>query len=57
MNIQEEDHLKIKELIAKGHTRHCACRQVWGDGQCTCNQTGEITEKQLDELVEIIRNE
>ena len=21
----------------KGHSHHCACRQVWGDGECECD--------------------
>lgn len=33
----DEDDVKIKELIEVGHTRHCACRQVWGDGECECS--------------------
>lgn len=28
---------KINELVRKGHSRHCACRQVWGDGECECD--------------------
>jgi hypothetical protein len=44
MNIQEaKDYQEIKVLIAQGHTRHCACRQIYGDGICTCTRTGEIT--------------
>ena len=27
---------KIKEIQAQGHSHHCACRQVWGDGECEC---------------------
>lgn len=33
---QERDAKEIDALIAKGHGRHCACRIVWGDGECTC---------------------
>lgn len=51
-----EDRIKIKKLIKQGHTRHCAYRIVWGDGECTCTRTGEITEKKLNELIKIIRN-
>ena len=32
-----EDSKKIDEIIAKGHPHHCACRQVWGDGECECD--------------------
>ena len=28
-------------LEAWGHTRHCARRMVWGDGQCECWRGGE----------------
>ncbi len=29
-------HTQIGMLIAQGHPRHCAQRQVWGDGECEC---------------------
>ena len=32
----DEDEVKINELIRIGHTLHCSCRQVWGDGECEC---------------------
>lgn len=36
--IDEADNLKtIDRLISEGHSRHCACRQVWGDGECECD--------------------
>jgi len=28
---------EIEELQKQGHPHHCACRQVWGDGQCECD--------------------
>ena len=28
---------EIDRIIAGGHSRHCACRQVWGDGECECD--------------------
>lgn len=35
--MEHADDLKcIDALVAQGHTRHCACRQVWGDGECSC---------------------
>ena len=34
----EPDLQKIKEIQTKGHSHHCACRQVWGDGECECNR-------------------
>ena len=34
---EEMDNIKaVKELQRKGHSPHCACRQVWGDGECEC---------------------
>lgn len=33
----KSDLKRINELItADGHARHCAYRQVWGDGECEC---------------------
>ena len=30
----DEDIDRVDALVSQGHTRHCACRQVWGDGEC-----------------------
>ena len=36
--IEHADELtSIDELKTKGHSRHCACRIIWGDGECTCS--------------------
>ena len=36
--IEEADNLKkIEELRNQGHSHHCACRIVWGDGECECD--------------------
>lgn len=36
--VEEADNLKeIDRLIEKRHSHHCACRIVWGDGECTCD--------------------
>lgn len=36
--VEEAENLKrIREFQAKGHSHHCACRQVWGDGECECD--------------------
>lgn len=32
-----DDIAQIDKIIASGHPRHCACRQVWGDGECECD--------------------
>lgn len=34
---QNQADLKlIEEKVKEGHTEHCACRFVWGDGECEC---------------------
>lgn len=30
------DLIEIEKLETKGHSYHCSCRQVWGDGECEC---------------------
>ena len=36
--IEHADELKsVDELETKGHSPHCACRIIWGDGECTCS--------------------
>lgn len=35
------DQNVISEHIKKGHTPHCACRMVWGDGECECTKTAD----------------
>ena len=37
--VEEAENLEqIKTLQEEGHHRHCACRQVWGDGECECDE-------------------
>ena len=31
------DAAKIQHLVSRGHSEHCAQRQVWGDGECECS--------------------
>ena len=33
----KEDYERIDKLIDDGHPEHCACRQIWGDGECECD--------------------
>ena len=33
-----QERVAVRDHIARGHTRHCACRIVWGDGECTCSK-------------------
>ena len=34
---EKEELVKIKKLQEAGHPKHCAKRQVWGDGECECS--------------------
>jgi hypothetical protein len=36
------DDAEVEQLVAEGHTEHCAGRHVWGDGQCECQKKGII---------------
>lgn len=56
-NWPKEDDEKIDLLVRKKHTLHCACRQVFGDGVCSCNQTGTPRGEQAEKILELIRNE
>lgn len=38
----EDDEIEIKRLERGGHSYHCACRIVWGDGQCECKRGEKI---------------
>lgn len=51
------DAEKIGRLISEGHSRHCACRQAWGDGECECKKSGPMTEAKLDSLIEAVKKE
>lgn len=37
----KEDSKNIHLHMDKGHTYHCACRLVWGDGECECKLKGK----------------
>lgn len=39
---EEYEHHRVVELTKQGHTFHCACRIVTGDGECECNKTDII---------------
>lgn len=41
-SLSMEEQRRIEEIVADGHTNHCACRQVWGDGECECKMKGII---------------
>ncbi len=53
----KEDDKKIDRLEKEGHTLHCSCRQVWGDGECTCNKSGTSLSKRMEKIVKLIRKE
>jgi hypothetical protein len=33
---EAENLARIKDLRKQGHTKHCSCRMIWGDGECEC---------------------
>ena len=33
----QNDYKEIARIQKEGHSHHCACRQVWGDGECECD--------------------
>jgi hypothetical protein len=33
---------KLEVFVKNGHTRHCAQRLLWGDGECECEKKGII---------------
>ena len=35
--MKTKEKAEIKILTEKGHSYHCACRIVWGDGCCSCD--------------------
>ena len=37
----QESMVAIKKHESEGHTHHCACRLVWGDGECECGKVGK----------------
>ena len=55
----EKDNNKINKLTNIGHTRHCACRITFGDGQCECdcNSTNTKQEKRdrINKLFNVIK--
>jgi len=34
---QTDSLAQIEAIQALGHSHHCACRQVWGGGECECD--------------------
>lgn len=36
----KDDKRQIIAMMEEGHTYHCACRSVWGDGECECRLQG-----------------
>ena len=38
----KKDRTKMELRMKQGHSFHCACHQVWGNGECECKK-GEIT--------------
>jgi len=38
----KKDFFEIERHQKEGHTYHCSCRLVWGDGECECGLTDYI---------------
>ena len=36
LDFDDDQIASIEQLVEEGHPYHCACRQVWGDGECEC---------------------
>ena len=56
VDLMREDRIEIARLERDGHTYRCACRIVWGDGQCECKQveksesyTGDTNYERIDD--------
>lgn len=41
MNMPKESE-QVASLRTEGHTFHCACRIVFGDGECECEKRGLV---------------
>lgn len=52
-----KDLREVKRLQKQGHTHHCACRIVWGDGECECGQTRISRKEQVKNLIKISKGE
>ncbi len=49
---EEAENLeRIKGLRKVGHTHHCACRIVWGDGECECGEKGRTREERVNRFL------
>lgn len=49
-----QDNIEINRLRDAGHTLHCACNMVMGDGMCTCSQSGISRQEQAENIIEIL---
>lgn len=45
------DKQAIEKNVREGHTYHCACRLVWGDGECECKMQGIVPGKVSSEIL------
>lgn len=50
----DKDCIEVDKIRAQGHSMHCACRIVWGDGECTCNQTANRPGR-LGRIIEFVK--
>lgn len=49
----EQEYSSIYNLCSLGHNYNCACRQVWGNGECECDPVIRL-EREKAELVEAL---
>ncbi len=47
----EEENKLVQEIKESGHTYHCACRQVWGDGECECKGESDRLRAMIDKTL------
>jgi hypothetical protein len=50
----DKDCIQVDKFRAHGHSMHCACRIVWGDGICTCNQTANLPGR-MDRIIQFVK--
>lgn len=55
--VMNEDAEEIARLERDGHSYHCACRLVWGDGECECKKGEKVESYTHDHWNESTNNE
>jgi len=44
IDAESEEYIQVLIYQDEGHTHHCACRMVWGGGECECNLNKQTPE-------------